>query len=188
MLLINNKLNVKQYGFSLLELMFVLLIIGIISMFAYPSYVESQVRSRITEGTLLTLEAHLVMGVADLNSVAGLNAMMANWNARLNGNGASSKYVRSLLFDENDNLVMTLNENNVGSFDNNSNTIIYTPYLLSGGAYLPVRQAIIAGNVTGFVRWACISTTGDYSQISQGLPEPELFGTVPSNLVPTSCR
>ncbi len=40
----NNK------GFTLLELMIVVAIIGIISMFAYPSYQNSQRKARISEG------------------------------------------------------------------------------------------------------------------------------------------
>jgi hypothetical protein len=56
--------------------------------------------------------------------------------------------------------------------------------------YLPLRAALLAGNISGFVRWACVSTTTNYSQLRQGLPPAGLaaLGTVSANLVPVNCR
>jgi type IV pilus assembly protein PilA len=184
---LNENVN-KKSGFTLIELVIAVAIVGLIATFAYPAYTESQVRSRITEGLTLALEAHLL--VANTDTAVELNAVIAIWNARLNGQGASSFYVRSILFDAGDDLVITFNENTVGSLSDATNTMFYRPYLLSGGAYLPLRAALLAGNISGFVRWACVSTTANYSQLSQGLPPVGLaaLGSLPADLVPINCR
>lgn len=48
--------NIQQKGFTLIELMIVVVIIGILAMIAYPSYQESVTKTRRTDGKGLLLE------------------------------------------------------------------------------------------------------------------------------------
>jgi type IV pilus assembly protein PilE len=51
----------KQYGFSLIELMIVLAIIGVLAKIAYPSYQDSMIKSRRADAKSALLELSVFM-------------------------------------------------------------------------------------------------------------------------------
>lgn len=185
---ISKTKNSIQSGFTLVELMIVIAVISIIYFLAVPAYTDSQARSRITEALAVSSEAQLRLVQANVRTQADLDNFFANWNAQLGGAGASSKYVRSVLFNGADELVITLNEVNVGTININSNRLLRVPYTTSNGNLVTIRQAINQGNPPQLIRWSCVSLSSVYSQQTEGLPAPANLGTLPVDLAPSECR
>jgi type IV pilus assembly protein PilA len=83
-----------QKGFTLIELMIVVAIIGILAAVAIPAYQDYTVKSKVTEGTSLATPGMTSMGVACSEGV--LNAVATDYNTSLGINAANSitgKYV-----------------------------------------------------------------------------------------------
>ena len=87
-----------QKGFTLIELMIVVAIIGILAAVAIPAYQDYTVKSKVTEGTSLATPALTAMGV--LCSEGSMTTTSNNYNASLGISGATTitgKYVSSVL-------------------------------------------------------------------------------------------
>ncbi|HFC6395471.1 TPA: prepilin-type N-terminal cleavage/methylation domain-containing protein, partial [Neisseria bacilliformis] len=69
-------MKAMQKGFTLIELMIVVAIIGILAAIALPAYQDYTVRSRITEGLNLAESAKTMLGT-DATSVNDLDIAVA---------------------------------------------------------------------------------------------------------------
>jgi len=146
-----------QKGFTLIELMIVVAIIGILAAVALPAYQDYTIRSRITEGMGLAGDAKnaATIGVStanDLSNAAG------TFNAQAGGVGATSKYVTSVLITDTTGMItVTYNATAVGVAAG-QNTLTLTPWMrntTAGSAY----AAALAAGTTGSIDWGCASAT-----------------------------
>ncbi len=89
-----------QAGFTLIELMIVVAIIGILAAIALPAYQDYTVRSRVMEGVTMLEPLKLSIGT-EVTTLADLGVMAGDWNDDDNHNGtvATSKFVDSIAVD-----------------------------------------------------------------------------------------
>jgi type IV pilus assembly protein PilA len=181
------RAHFRGHGFTLIELMIVVAIIGILAAVALPAYQDYTVRARVSEGVLLAGEGRLLVSASAVTQDDLLSAANA-YNAQAGGAGAVSKYVKSVRISGTTGEVeVTFNQGNIGAIPVDS-SLIYTPYVrLSAGA--SQLAAALLSSDTGSVDWGCASSSNVVSA-ARNLPNvgAHTVTALPAKYAPSECR
>ncbi len=157
--------NKMQRGFTLIELMIVVAIIGILAAIAIPAYQDYTIRAKMSEAITALAPPKVAIAEFRLSEGRWPNATDANeWGFE---SDIQSKYVNSVTWTDetggNGQLVVTVNQGNVGYSDGGTEFGLAPTLTVSGSA----------------VDWDCHNTDGYNAEIT---------AAVLSKYLPAECR
>ena len=131
----------QQKGFTLIELMIVIAIIGILAAIAIPAYQDYTVRSKVAEGLNLAGAAKLAVSET-YDAIGSFPGTQASYGLPVNPGSIVGTYV-SQVGVANGTITITYNGNVGGNPDQQGNTIIILPDTSNAGSL--VWDCTIAG-------------------------------------------
>lgn len=152
-------MKAMQKGFTLIELMIVVAIIGILAAIALPAYQDYTVRAKVSEGAVAA--SALKIGVAEAfgdGGTAGIKAYAAVIKDDLAN--IKTKKITNVEISEAGNITLTMG--GIPQLPADNNTLLFVPTI--GG------KALANDNSAGTIEWSCNT------------------GTIIAKYLPANCR
>ena len=171
-----------QKGFTLIELMIVVAIIGILAAVALPAYQDYTVRSKVSEAVIAGSSVKGLLSEAfQTDSVTGLNAAATAYNA-IPAPQKASKYVTDIQITGAATpwpIVVTIAANTGNGIPTvvDGQTLVFSPNV---GGVAPTAASV------GAIDWACASVS-NATATARNLAN-RTAGTLLAKYAPSECR